>query len=81
MKNGQCPKCQSTDVYKGSTSPLHAGEGLVHLEAYPPNRGVNLLIDAYVCHNCGYTEMYVAEGSMSKVDAIAQDSKNWKKVS
>ena len=80
MKNGQCPKCNSTDVYRGIQSPLQAGEGLVHLVAYSRNTGVNLLVDAYVCRNCGYTEMYVAEGSKSKLEALRQDNKHWQKV-
>lgn len=80
MQNGKCPKCNSTEIYRGIQSPLHAGEGLVHLEAYPPNRGVNLLLDAYVCLSCGYVETYVAEGSKPKINTIAEDTKNWQKV-
>jgi hypothetical protein len=53
---------------------------LVHLEASPPQRSVNLLLDAYVCSNCGYVEMYVAEGSRSKLSALAEDQKNWRKL-
>ncbi len=80
MQNGHCPKCNSTEVYRGIQSPLHAGEGLVHLEVYPPNRGVNLLMDAYVCCRCGYVEMYVADGSIGKLTLLAEDKKNWQKV-
>jgi predicted nucleic-acid-binding Zn-ribbon protein len=80
MQNGKCPKCNSTEIYRGNQSPLHAGEGLVHLEAYPPNRGVNLLVDAYVCTSCGYVEMYVTEASKSKMTAIIDDKKNWQKA-
>ena len=77
MQNGQCPKCQSTEIYRGT--PL-AGEGSVHLAAFPGNTFVNILVDAYVCRNCGYIEMYVADSSKGKLDALAQDSKNWQKA-
>jgi predicted nucleic-acid-binding Zn-ribbon protein len=80
MQNGHCPKCNSTEVFRGTQSPLHAGEGLVHLEAYPSSRGINLLVDACVCANCGYVEMYVTDSSKSKLTALSEDKKNWQRV-
>ena len=81
MKSGTCPKCNASAVYQGSSSPLHAGDGLLHLEAYPPKRAVNLLLDAYVCAACGYSEMYVAEQSQAKLSTITEDPTHWRKVS
>ena len=67
MQNGRCPKCNSTEVYRGTQSLLQAGEGLLHLVAYVKNTGVNLMLDAYVCSNCGYVEMYVADSSKGRL--------------
>lgn len=61
-------------------SPLRAGDGLVHLEAYAPKRNPNILMDAYLCTNCGYTEMYVSTGNMEKLIAVKEDPKTWHKV-
>lgn len=80
MKNGQCPKCGADQVYRGSQSPLQAGEGLAHLAAYARNTGVNILLDAYLCANCGYVELYAAEQSRAKLWALAEDPKHWQKV-
>jgi predicted nucleic-acid-binding Zn-ribbon protein len=79
-EEGICPKCNSTEVYTGDQSPLRAGDGLVHLEAYAPKRAPNILLDAYLCINCGYTEMYVASGNMEKLMAVKEDPKTWHKV-
>jgi predicted nucleic-acid-binding Zn-ribbon protein len=78
MKNGHCPKCNSTEVYRGAPATLAAGEGWVHLE----NRktGTNIMLDSYVCANCGYVEMYVAEASKVKLPSLAEDKKFWQKV-
>ena len=80
MKNGICPQCNSIEIYRGTMSPLRAGEGMLHLEAYPPGRGVNILLDAFVCTDCGYVEMSVAKDSMGKMTAIKEDAKNWVRV-
>ncbi len=80
MKDGHCPKCNSSEVYRGTQSPVQAGDSLVHLVAYARNTGFNLLLDAYVCANCGYVELYVAEGSKVNLGVLSQDHKTWQKV-
>ena len=49
-------------------------------EPYPPGRGVNILLDAFVCTDCGHVEMAVSQDSMGKMTAIKEDTKNWAKV-
>jgi hypothetical protein len=80
VRNGYCPKCASTEIYVGTQSPLQAGEGRLHLEANPPKRAVNLMLDAYVCANCGYVEIFVAGGSRDKLESVTQDPRNWRKA-
>ena len=77
MKDGHCPKCNSTDVYRGTRAPLEAGEGLLHLGVRAGNYYVNVMLDAYVCANCGYVEMYAAD--LSKLTALPQGA-GWQKV-
>jgi hypothetical protein len=76
MKNGICPQCNSIEIYRGTLSPLRAGDGLVHVEA----GSVNILLDAFVCTECGHVEMTVAKDSMGKMSAIKEETKNWSKV-
>jgi predicted RNA-binding Zn-ribbon protein involved in translation (DUF1610 family) len=80
MKNGICPQCNSIEIYRGTLSPLRAGDGMLHLEAYPPGRGVNILLDAFVCTDCGHVEMMVNKDNMVKMTAIKEDPKNWSNV-
>ena len=79
MRKGLCPKCNSTEIYHGVQSPLHAGDGLVHAEASDDKRHANLMLDAYVCNNCGYVELYVAPDNMEQLSVVRHD-KNWIKV-
>jgi predicted nucleic-acid-binding Zn-ribbon protein len=79
MKDGKCPKCNSTQVFRGAPATLAAGEGKVHLENF--KTGSNLMLDSYVCANCGYVEMYVTEASKSKLPDLAKDEKFWRSLS
>ncbi len=49
----------------------------MHAEVNTPKRYVNLMLDAYVCANCGYVEMYAAD--RSKLASLAQGH-NWQKA-
>lgn len=80
MKKGICPKCQSSHIYRGFQSPLRAESGMLHLEAIANNTGYNLLLEAYVCVDCGFVETYVAERSRERLGVLALDKRNWSRV-
>lgn len=64
MKNGQCPKCGSTNVY---TQQNELQETRV--------AGRLQIVDDYVCTACGYFETYLTDQ-----DALRKIAERWKKV-
>ena len=55
MKNGKCPKCESTDVLRVA-------------KRYPEPRGVvgvtlwsKVPVDDYICGACGFRETYISD--------------------
>ncbi|MDH4182616.1 MAG: hypothetical protein OEV92_00205 [Nitrospinota bacterium] len=83
MKNGKCPKCQGTEVYKSRHDDLNQtgtisdgavcfrviGSGWFGLSLYCPAH--------YLCLDCGYSETYLLDKEApNKVRA----STNWSKV-
>ena len=66
MKNGKCPKCESTDV--------------LHVEKrYPEPRGVvgvtlwsRVPVDDYVCGACGLRETYLSD--LADLDKIRKNA-------
>jgi predicted nucleic-acid-binding Zn-ribbon protein len=85
MRNGTCPKCQSTAVYMSDAenlqAPIKASSGSMLLNIYKDNKWMPditmMTLAVYVCQNCGYLEFYT-----SKQDGLAKlsDSTNWRKV-
>ena len=80
MKTGTCPKCHSTEVYRGVKAPLEAGQGWLHLSANRNNTGLILMLEPYVCRACGYVEMFVADDSRERLQSVVVDTKRWQKV-
>jgi hypothetical protein len=76
MKNGTCPVCNSTEVYKTDFGPLQAGGSLLGL--YNP-KGNNLPIEVYLCATCGHVEMSIPETHHSRMADLVKTEK-WKKV-
>jgi predicted nucleic-acid-binding Zn-ribbon protein len=74
MKNGQCPKCGSAEVYSGANLPLKSGPFAGN--AIPVSLISMAALDNYVCTSCGLVESYVADSA--KLKEIA---KYWDKVS
>jgi predicted nucleic-acid-binding Zn-ribbon protein len=63
MKHGCCPRCQSTKIYRASSSE---GDGL-SAASYPAQIEISgvqgpatLWIDTFICQDCGYMELFVA---------------------
>lgn len=73
MKNGQCPKCGSKEVYSGSNIPLKSGP--FSSNAIPVGLTSMAALDNYVCVACGLVESYIADAS--KLEDVA---KRWDKV-
>jgi hypothetical protein len=76
MKNGTCPECHSTEVYRSGISPLQAGDSLVRV--YNP-AGNDLPIEIYVCASCGHIEMSIAESYKARLADLVKFNK-WQKV-
>ena len=80
MKNGVCPKCHSTQVYRGASTEgegLSAGTYNAIIEIDTGKLQVTLWVDTYVCAACGYIEMYVANCDAL---AILAEAEGWEKV-
>ena len=62
MRNGQCPKCGSAEVYSGANLPNKRGSYGVNTipikGLFAPSMAT---LDNYVCINCGYVESYIAD--------------------
>ena len=58
MRNGQCPKCGSTDIRTGSQGFGGYAPNSIRITffGYAP-------LDNYLCIACGYVECYVAGSS------------------
>lgn len=73
MKNGNCPKCGSGEVYSGVDLVLKGGPFASN--SIPVSLTSLAPIDNYVCVTCGYVERYISE--KSKLKEIA---KKWDKA-
>ena len=83
MKDANCPKCGSGEVYSGAELIVKDGPianllkgGPFASNSIPISLSSMASIDNYVCVNCGYVEHYISDGS--KLKEIA---KKWDKVS
>lgn len=70
MKNGTCPKCNSSQVY----SKPHALDK-VTLDSK------NVEYVNYVCAECGYFETYITDQvALKKIPLRAEKIGDWKKI-
>lgn len=83
MKNANCPKCGSGEVYSGVELVFKDGPiasllkgGPFASNSIPISLSSMAPIDNYVCVNCGYVEHYISD--RSKLKEIA---KKWDKAS
>lgn len=73
MKNGQCPKCSSKEIYSGADIPLKSGP--FSSNAIPIGLMSVAALDNYVCAACGLVESYIADPS--KLEEV---TRRWNKV-
>lgn len=74
MKTGQCPKCESLEIYtaeNGIYIPKLLG---TFIRTGPSNAGSTT--QDYICANCGYIERFVIDN-----DKLKEITKTWKRVS
>lgn len=83
MKDANCPKCGSGEVYSGVELIVKDGPianllkgGPFASNSIPISLTSMAPIDNYVCVNCGYVEQYISD--RSKLKEIA---KKWDKAS
>jgi hypothetical protein len=80
MKNGQCPKCNSQEVYVslngggiGDGFSIHVRDG----ESMKPTREW----ETFLCAACGYFENYLLNRGMIERIVVNPHAGRWKKVS
>ena len=61
MKNGQCPKCSSHEVFCNTNRKFPALNTITVAMENSGSRYVPL--DTYICGTCGYLESYVAKST------------------
>jgi hypothetical protein len=76
MKDGKCPKCNSTTVFSQRKGIDFSSQRnvYVHVASELGTRPTKE-VDYYVCTTCGYFESYIED--RAKLDVIAKD---WKKI-
>jgi predicted nucleic-acid-binding Zn-ribbon protein len=73
MKNGICPKCNSSEVHARTNLTFKGGS--YGSNSVPISFWVYAALDNYVCTRCGYVESYIADSNkLSKI------KKQWTKV-
>ena len=74
MKNGLCPKCNSTNVFMKNNG-IWLGGHTLPLTIFPGSIGSGANCESYVCVDCGYFENYVVTKEL--LEEIRQ---KWNKV-
>jgi len=75
MKNGQCPKCNSSNVFKMQNG-IYWGNGYLRFVGSRPLMNTNC--DSYVCIDCGYFENYIVDREI--LQKVPNMKKGWTKV-
>jgi predicted nucleic-acid-binding Zn-ribbon protein len=75
MKNGQCPKCNSSNIFKKENGLLMGGKTQT-LAIFIGSFTQGAACDCYICADCGYFESFI----VSK-DTLEQVRQAWTKVS
>lgn len=72
MKDGKCPKCNSTQVYSQQNMVLKGGP--FGSNSIPISLTSMAALDNFVCADCGLVQSYVADE-----EKLREISKKWKK--
>lgn len=59
MKDGECPRCGSQEVYSGAKISVKGGSYGSNTIPLGGVFGSQLALDNYVCCDCGYVESYI----------------------
>jgi len=73
LKQGQCPKCHSQEVYAGVD--VLPKSGPFGSNSIPISIVSIAALDNYVCVQCGYLERYVADA-----EKLKEISRKWQKA-
>ena len=74
MKNGKCPKCDSTNIFKQDRGAWMGENGGLYVQTGFATKASDF--ESYVCVDCGYFENYIIDkGKLQEVQ------KKWAKVS
>ena len=73
MKNGQCPKCNSKDIFIAKDLPFKGGP--FGSNSIPVSLTSMASLDNYVCGQCGLVESYV-----SQEDKLKEIRRKWSPV-
>ena len=74
-KSGQCPKCNSYEVFTNSESIKYGERAYISINGWR-----RFKVDVYVCVQCGYLEEYVSKKSMEDSKVMERIKENFKKV-
>ena len=69
MRDGKCPKCNSTTVYVKRKGMSFGDSGVHVLTSEWVSKPMTL--DYYICTTCGYFESYLVD--KVKLDAVARE--------
>jgi len=80
MKDGVCPKCNSTQIYRGASlegEGLMAGTYTSLVEINASKTVLVLWVDTFICGVCGYLEMHIA--NRKDLDVLPQ-AEGWDRI-
>lgn len=80
MRNGECPKCGSHEIYASKEGPGIAPESFTWYVLDAHRAGISLEDRTFLCSGCGYWENYLQNRKVI-ADIVANNGgRNWVKV-
>jgi predicted nucleic-acid-binding Zn-ribbon protein len=77
MKDGHCPMCKSTEIYKNGTLSFRASGQSLELENEDGDDKLGFEFAPYICLNCGFAALYV---DFPDDLSVLRKTKGWEKV-
>ncbi len=75
VKKGECPKCKSSEVYTGANIKIKSGTYNSNTIPLGGLFGRQMVLDNYVCTNCGYVESYI-----NNISDLEKIKANWERA-